>query len=378
MDGDRDLVAAHAVLAPRDVLVAERRALFAVAAELTGAGTGLPVDVLDDPGTRAALGASLAGRGTVDPSDLTSLDDLGARPLTVGAHTLRLAAGAAARDRLAPALAFVAAQAGAVDPRACALSLLLASNGRAFDDAAALVTAGVAEFRAADPALADDLLPHVALVALLAADTSGGLGSASAREYPGLILIPAPRSALEVAEALVHEGAHQKFFDLGVTRELLGTAAHSAPGYRPSWSPPAASWPFEQVFAAWHAYACLARFWGRLDAAAQAAVAEDSLLPVAEVRAGELGERLLGSGSHLARDAHALLAAVTGRRPEMPPDRRDVAPLPDLVGAGGKLVEHRAAGSGRRVVGRPGRPPEIFWVEEAGPLSELHPDAADP
>jgi HEXXH motif-containing protein len=378
MDRDRDLVAAHAALAPRDVLVAERRALFAVAAELTGAGTGLPVDVLDDPATRAALGAGLAGRGTVDPSDLASLDDLGARTLPVGAHALRLAADTAARARLAPAVALVAAQAGAVDPRACALSLLLASDGRAFEDAAALVSAGVAEFRAADPALADDLLPHVALVALLATGTSGGLGSASARDYPGLVLIPAPRSAIEVAEALVHEGAHQKFFDLGVTRELLGIAAHGAPGYRPSWSPPAASWPFEQVFAAWHAYTCLARFWARLDAAARTAVADDSLLPVAAARAAELGERLLMSGSHLARDAHALLAAVTGRRPEAPPARRDAAPLPDLARAGECVVEHRAAGSGRRVVGRAGRPPEIFWVEEAGPLSELHPDAPGP
>jgi hypothetical protein len=119
------------------------------------------------------------------------------------------------------------------------------------------------------------------------------------------------------------------------------------------------------VFAAWHAYTCLARFWGRLAASARAAVADGSLLPVADARAAELGERLLGSGSHLARDAHALLAAVTGRRPEMPPARPDAAPLPDLARVGGSLVEHRAAGSGRRVVGRAGPPPEIFWVEEA-------------
>ena len=376
MGRDRDVVAAHAALAPRDVLIAERRALFALAAELTGAGANLPVDVLDDPVTRAALGAGLVGLGTVDPGDLASLDDLGAHALPVGPHALRLAAGTAAHARLAPALALVAGQAGAVDRRAGALSLLLASDGRAFEDAAALVAAGVAELRAADPALAEDLLPHVAMVALLADGSSGGLGSASAREYPGLVLIPAPRSALEVAEALVHEGAHQKFFDLGATRQLLGTAAHGAPPYRPSWSPPAASWPFEQVFTAWHAYTCLARFWGRLDTAARAAAADGSLLPVAEARAAELGERLLGSGSHLARDAHALLAAVTGRRPEAPPARPAAAPLPDLARAGEGLVEYRAAGSGRRVVGRAGRPPEIFWVEEAAPLPELHPDVA--
>ncbi len=33
------------------------------------------------------------------------------------------------------------------------------------------------------------------------------MGSATVREYPGLVVVPQPTPPLEVAEALVHEGA---------------------------------------------------------------------------------------------------------------------------------------------------------------------------
>ena len=65
------------------------------------------------------------------------------------------------------------------------------------------------------------------------ADPSGRLGSASAREFPGLVLFPEPQTALEVAEALIHEGAHQKFFDL---RDDPGDL-RSAVGQRPALLP---------------------------------------------------------------------------------------------------------------------------------------------
>lgn len=364
-DSEPDIVAAHATLARRDVLQDDRRALFAVAAELAGAGSSIPESVLDNPVTRAALGSVLAGAAALDAADLRPLDDLGARAVPAGSQTLQLVYGELARTALADALSIVGVQAAAVDPGVDTPSLLLAADGTAFERAAEIVTAGVDVIRAADVALADDLFPHVALIALLADGTSGRLGSASAREYPGLVLLPTPKTAVEAAEALVHEGAHLKFFDLGLTRDLLGRAAHAAPAYRPSWSGRETQWPLEQVFAAWHAYTCLARFWDQLDDSVRALVAGDSLLPMATVRAAELLDRLLGCGTYLGKDAHRLLTAVSRQNPAAPPALPAAVPAMEVDRrvADGAMIIRRVASSGRTVVGQAGRPPEIYWID---------------
>ncbi len=91
------------------------------------------------------------------------------------------------------------------------------------------------------------------------AETSGGVVSASSRYVPGIVLIDEPALPIEVAEALVHEGAHEKFFDLAITREFLDARAEDAEVFETSWSH--ARWPLEQTFAAWHAYTCLAQFF---------------------------------------------------------------------------------------------------------------------
>jgi hypothetical protein len=60
------------------------------------------------------------------------------------------------------------------------------------------------------------------LLVILDPATSGGLISASSRFFPGLILIDRPENPFNVAEALIHEGAPQKFFDLVITHDFLG------------------------------------------------------------------------------------------------------------------------------------------------------------
>jgi hypothetical protein len=219
------------------------------------------------------------------------------------------------------------------------------------------------------PDLALDLLPHVALFAVTA-DPSGRLGSASAREYPGLILLPEPRTAVEVAEALVHEGAHQKFFDLAITRSIFGPGATGAPVFRPSWAPGSAPpWPLEQVFAAWHAYRCLEVFVGCLTAsAAGTALHEDSLLPEAASRVAEIGAWLRLHGRYLGADAHELIEALDGVRPAGRPDGEDVElpAMARLAESPGTLL--RPAGS-RTLVATRSTPPNLYWLRNASPSS---------
>ena len=99
-------------------------------------------------------------------------------------------------------------------------SPLILNGSRQFAAVVHTLTSGIELAVSVAPELALDLLPHVALFAVVDSECSGQLGSASLREFPGLILLPEPRSSVEVAEALIHEGAHQKFFDLAMTRSV--------------------------------------------------------------------------------------------------------------------------------------------------------------
>jgi hypothetical protein len=105
-----------------------------------------------------------------------------------------------------------------------------------------------------------------------------------------------------VAEALIHEGAHQKFFDLATTRALFGAQRYP-----------------------------------------------------------EIGDWLLAHGECLGQDGHALLGAVTGRRPE----RNNIDVPVDL----GRLSADIADGSllvrevgERTLVARQSRRAELFWI----------------
>ena len=185
---------------------------------------------------------------------------------------------------------------------------LTEADGERFDAAFEVVCAGVQLLRRLVPATADDLLAHVSMLAVLKRETSGGVVSASSRYVPGIVLIDEPSTPIEVAEALVHEGAHEKFFDLAITREFLDARAEDAEWFETSWSH--ARWPLEQTFAAWHAYTCLAQFFTSCGAEQLGA---DSLLPKARERAERSAKWLLAHEVDLRADARRLLHGLMGQ-----------------------------------------------------------------
>ena len=180
------------------------------------------------------------------------------------------------------------------------------------------------------------------------------------REFPGLILLPEPRCPSEVAEALVHEGAHQRFFDLALTRRVLGDGSPTR--FTPPWAPAGrAPWPFEQCVAAFHAYCCLA-FAGALGG--HPAPHTGSLLPVAAHRASVLGEWLHGHGEQLGPDGQSLIGRLTGREFALPPAPTDA---PDAL-ADMRAAPHRIATQecgDWTLVMQWSRPATVLWTQTA-------------
>jgi hypothetical protein len=193
--------------------------------------------------------------------------------------------------------------------------------------------------------------------------------SASSRYVPGIVLIDEPSLPMEVAEALVHEGAHEKFFELAITKEFLDARAEDADYFENSWS--GARWPLEQTFAAWHAYSCLAQFF--LSVGSEQ-LGPDSLLPNAKSRAAEIGEWLLAHESDLRGDARWLLHALMGETGEhaggkvFPSGVDCVAPSPEISRDWEfhvlPDVRYERSATGRVVAGRSTNPPEIYWLDE--------------
>jgi hypothetical protein len=381
-----DLRKAHERLGAPDEIVHQRRVLYSVAVDLATDAADPPVlddDVLDNPAVRGHLGAVLSGRSVLggrsglsgrpggSPDHLRPLADLVAPGFAAEVHgcPVRLASVPGASAALAGALQRIADELGRHGDENTALSLLTTEVG---DVAGAFgrVLEGVWLAVRVAPELAFDLLPHVALFGVVVADGAARFGSASAREYPGLILIPVPGSALEVAEALVHEGAHQKFFDLGVTRAVLGAQSPQAPRFTPFWAPAGTpSWPLEQSVAAWHAYRCLAVFAHALDASGENVVRHpESLLPKAAERAAELGRWVRGMGSFLGPDAHLLIEALEGEAPADPWPAEEATPDVDRAADDDSCIV-RPAGS-RTLLARRGVPPSLYWVRSGA--------AADP
>lgn len=350
----------HAALAPAHAIRAECRALYRMALDLLDPGHDvIAVGQFDNPLFRFRIGEALAGRLPYRAGD----DDLRAVTTEVrdGPAAVRVASGPGAQDRLAEALRMIHAQ-----------SLSAGRPPRVLtgdDEALATVTAGLRLVRAVSPALADDLLAHVDLLVVLDPATSGGLISASSRLFPGLVLIDRPDSPYDVAEAIVHEGAHQKLFDLSITRPFLGADTAEGREFRPSWS--SAVWPVEQALAAFHAYSCLAQFAG--DVARDAVAFEpgrDSLLSHARARAAEIGTWLAGEEDALETDARWLLHTLLcdGRQPAEP--RQVIRPvLRGRYVLDPSLRLTRVAATGRVLAGRPGDPPELLWLD--GPAAEL-------
>lgn len=338
----------HAAFGGPTWVVAERRALYRLAAELVGTSGDLSDDVLDNPLVRYRLGGALAGLVDLRGRDLTVDRDAVGKVDHAG---LPVVADPVAQDALVDLLRIIGPVEG--------LRLLtMADEG--FDEVRDVVAAGVRLAREVGGSLAEDLLAHVDLVAVVDPATAGGLVSASSRYFPGVVVIERPATAVEVAEALVHEGAHEKFFDLAITRSFLDVNSDQVEEFTPSWS--GARWPFEQVFAAWHAYQCLAQF---ARVANGLTTGSGSLLPKAAERAAEIGEWLLAHRQHLLRDARWMLTTVLGSPYSGGSGILSPRPMPlngcfvtnPLVRSSSPLP------TGRMVVGLPGPPPDLFWLE---------------
>ncbi|GAA3050289.1 hypothetical protein GCM10010464_13140 [Pseudonocardia yunnanensis] len=361
--GAADLQRAHALFGLPAEVIAQRRMLYRTLLEMLSGEEPRPadVDILDNPATRGHLGAVLAGDEAFMPTKCFPLSELVVEGYTTSVEgcAVRLASTLSARKALAGAVVKVSGELRrhGADPQESALVTTTGrpAAGSLFDR---LVDGIELAVRMA-PMLALDLLSHVSLFAVLTRDAAGRLGSASAREFPGLILLPEPETSLEVAEALIHEGAHQKFFDLATTRALFGARPSPAPTFTPSWAQPGApGWPVEQTFAAWHAYCCLSAFHDSLNGLD---VHSDSLLPHAGERYPEIADWLLAHGECLGQDGHALLGAVTGRRPEhistdVPVD---LGRLSADIADGSLLV--REVGE-RALVARQSGRAELFWI----------------
>lgn len=356
---ERDIVAAHAVFGRPDEVLDQTRSLYLVAAELASGRRirELPVAVLDNPAARGHLGAVLCTGGPLADELLRPVDELltAEGRLVVDGLPVRLASAPAAPGALVGAVGRISDELrrhGVDLPEAW----LLTGDAPGFAEARRHLVDGVRLALDVAPELTRDLLSHVTLVAVLAQE-AGRLGSASAREYPGLVMLPPPRSAREVAEALVHEGAHQRLFGLMQTRAILGPADPDL-AFTPSWAAPGAPpWRMEQCLAAFHAYCCLGAVADRLGGG-EPADNPFSLLPRAARRAAEIGDWLLRHAAAVQPDGHVLLGRLTGRAPAGAPAALDLDALPDPLDASTVM---RRCGA-RTLLARGSFPADLVWV----------------
>jgi hypothetical protein len=353
-DGDAGrVVPAHRELSTREQLLVDRRSLYRLALELIG-GQDAPVPdaVLDHPLSRYRIGEVLAGRAPVGRLRLAAAGELG----DGGAPAL--VADPEAQRALAPALRSVAAETGATGS---AVGLITRADGGRHARVAAEVGAGLRRAAELVPELFADVVGHVDLIGVLDPDRSHGVVSASSRHVPGLVLLRSG-DPLEVAESFLHEAAHQRLFDLAITRDLLVPEADAAAGFRPSWR--RASWPIEQTLAAFHAYACLAELAGAAAEEVRRGVGPLSVLPTAGERAAEIGQWLAGHTDLLGADAERLVLALLGE----PIAAQAPSPAPGVRRDGSEPVYRvqdcrvRVAADGRWLVGVPGEPPRLFWL----------------
>jgi hypothetical protein len=308
----------HADLGTAAALVDRRRAVYSAVVELVSGcvASDITPDLLDSPAARSHLGEVIVDVGRYRPEALIPLSRLtaGAPEFVSGTARTAVVSNPDARAPLDPAVQYIESELGRHGADAAAIRLML-DDDPGFPDAARTVLEGLEIAVKLCPELADDLLPHVALFAVIWNGGTEQLGSASVREYPGLVIVPQPTSPLEVAEALVHEGAHQKFFDLGTTCSVVGDDFHTAPSFTSSWAAPSApDWPLEQCAAAIYAYTCLAAFNGCVEESAFAGrLHEFSLLPPAATRATEPGEWVLANQRFFGPDGCVLTTALAGR-----------------------------------------------------------------
>jgi len=364
-----DIPAVHAAIAPVRTLVRDRRRLYQVAAELVcpDAPSRLGYDVTDSPIARHHIGNALAGRQGPDGAALVGIDDVvGPRGrVDTGVSDLVVASRPDADRLLAEALDAVGEELDRQHAASGRPRLMTETACERFDRALEVLRAGVALARSTSRELIDDLLPHITLVGIVDPQHAGRLASASPRRHPGLVLLESPQSSIDAAEALVHEGAHQKLFDLAITHDLLSDRSDECSLFHPPWKPTDRRWPLEQTLAAGHAYACLARFARDLNSSrGDQVIAPSSLLPLAGERCEMITEWLLEMAGYLGADAHVLLRGLSGIEPR-PADLTIERPFRTdrsyTVAPGLQL--HRCEDADRVLVGCPTQPPELFWVD---------------
>lgn len=369
-----DIPTLHAAIAPSSTLHVERRTLYQLATDLLEGSCSrvLDRDIIDSPLARRQIGDALAGRSRLVRSQLVGISELAAADSA--AQDLPVVSRSEANTLLADALDDIGAQLEGQHETSGPPRLLTKVDGKTFTSALAVLRDGVALARSISPELIEDLLMHVALVGILDPQRTGGMASGSFRTFPGLLLLESPRSTIEVAEALVHEGAHQKLFDLAITRDLLTIDSDQCAPFHPPWAQEDRFWPLETTLAACHAYACLARFWQDAGVTLETrAVGPGSLLPVASERSEIIGRWLLDKGDHLGTDAHILLEGLLGRRPRT---ARTTGGCSGPVTADYVIdtgLEFRRCDSVDRVlVGRRSQPPQLYWISnDAATLLEL-------
>jgi hypothetical protein len=368
----RNLPALHAFLSPRKELIARRRALYRLAVELLASDAiteNLRPDLIDSPLMRYRVGQAIASGKSLRPSDLVAISDVADAAYRVGTGpiSLHLVSRPAADSVLSEFLNKVELELNfqtSANNKTHSRFLTRASGAK-FSSAREFLSEGVAQATAMSPQLIGDLLPHIELVGFLDSGPNDGLVSASLRDFPGIIIGRSPSSAIEVAELIVHEGAHQKLFELAITHEIFTVESGQCPPFQPPWHSKGRTWPLEQTLAAGHAYACIAQF--AEDAGPRMhnqVLAKNSALPHAAQRRDIIVDWLLNYANYCGHDAHLLLEGICGRKPSArinPPVEEDIAARKYRIVEPLKITRNTTWN--RTLVGRPSNPPEFYWLD---------------
>jgi hypothetical protein len=374
-----NMPATHAHFGSPKVVLGKRRSLYRMAARFLNPTIDSKVvhreSVIDNPLTRNAIMRALVGDATLDLGllrPLSTVADARFRP-RLGRSIVPVVSSTSPQTLLSGVESALEEK---VRGHFCSSKLLTSHHGTELKLALENLVKGSTLAYAVSPELADDLFPHISLIGILNRGPMGTrhVESASLREYPGLVLFSTPQTVSEAAEALVHEAAHQKFFDLAITASILHRDSRKSGDFLVPWGR-GAKWPLDQVFAACHAYACLAQMYHNWKIHNSShPLHEGSLLPVAAERTKILSEWLLAHDNCLGEDGVSLIELILGRgiRQRRPPATTLSFPIGGSCTVDSSLVFRRYGTWGCVLVGRPSKPPEFFWLDEECALILKH------
>ncbi|MGW2953525.1 aKG-HExxH-type peptide beta-hydroxylase [Streptomyces eurythermus] len=174
---------------------------------------------------------------------------------------------------------------------------------RSGPEQAAVARDAVALMRETAPELCAGLFQHARY--LVAVDGPDAFDSASTREIPGaaFVALRCMRTPERLAEAMLHEFVHLRFYDLQMTRSVFVADydTRTAPTVAPEWhrNSPVTRWPVDRALAAAHVYVHLAAWFERRARACPGPELERSAR-TADFRASSLLDKV-------ARSAHLCL-----------------------------------------------------------------------